>query len=234
VPVSLKPKPTEPQEAELKLAYKIVSYAHDTTTSLLDGFRALRANQRGGTSTDEQQDLLRAMLLFAGAGLDSSVKQIIEDAMPRLALHREAARSELQKFATRRLRRADDGEAATGLDAAFLAEVLVGDTHVNLIEAFKEDLTGNSLQSIAQINRVAAALGIAKDAAVKDAISAIGNTFQIRNEIAHRMDINFGTVNRNRNGRKRDDMVRRTNALLAAADSILTAVDGELAACPRA
>lgn len=184
-----------------------------------------------GTTTDEQQDLLRAMLLFACAGLDSSAKQIIVDAMPRLALYHDVVRDELRKFAVRRLRRGDDGETA-GLDASFLADVLIGDTRLNLIEAFKDEMTGKSLQSLEQLRRVAAALGVGDAQDVDTAISAIGDTFSIRNKIAHEMDINFATVNRNRNGRRRDDMVRRTNSVLSTADALLRAVDQELATCP--
>jgi hypothetical protein len=205
----LKERPSEPNAAELKNASKIVGYAHDTATSLLDGFTVLRTSQGMGTTTDEQQDLLRAMLLFACAGLDSAVKQIIEDAMPRLALQQEKAKAELQKFAARRLRRGEDPDGGTALDATFLSQVLVGNPHENLIESFKDELTARSMQSVEQMNRVAAALGIADGENVTAAIGELGGTFRIRNEIAHRMDINFATRNRNRNGRKRDDMVRR-------------------------
>jgi hypothetical protein len=37
-----------------------------------------------GMSTDEEQDLLRAMLVTAAPGLDAMTKQLIRDALPKV------------------------------------------------------------------------------------------------------------------------------------------------------
>lgn len=223
-------KPAEPSASELKLAHKVVSYSHDSAHSLLNGFTELRKAQGKGTTTDEQQDLLRAMLLFASAGLDSCLKQIVRDALPTLAAQAGECRKELRAFALRKLRR---GEDVGGLDAGFLADMLIGEPEVNLIDAFVDELTGSSLQSKEGLFTVARALGIADLKEVKTAINDLGDTFKVRNTIAHEMDINFKSKNRNRNGRKRDDMVNRTNGILAVADIFLTAVDTALPATPE-
>lgn len=115
---------------------------------------------------------------------------------------------------------------------ASLAGLLIGDPHTNLIEAFIDDLTGASLQSREQLIKVTKALGVANETLIKTAIENLTDTFDVRNKIAYEMDINFATVNRNRTSRARDNMVRRTNSVLATGDALLRSVDTALAACP--
>jgi len=54
-------------------------------------------------TTDEEQDLLRAMLVMAAAGLDSMTKQLIRDALPQVVHRTGAAREGLEKFLARQL-----------------------------------------------------------------------------------------------------------------------------------
>src|SRR5712691_1458226 len=59
-----------------KSAGRILETAHDSAGALLKAFDLART-QRGrsaGMSTDQEQDLLRAMLVMAAAGLDGMVK----------------------------------------------------------------------------------------------------------------------------------------------------------------
>ena len=56
-------------------------------------------------------------------------------------------------------------------------------------------------------------------------IEAVRDAFKVRNRIAHDMDINFfDSKRRNRTARKRSDMVRDANNLLAAAEGLVLAV----------
>ena len=73
--------PGEPKSGSLhENSQFILCSAHDAASSFLDTFNKVReARQAKGTPTDEEQDLLRAMLLFATAGLDSMVKQLVTD-----------------------------------------------------------------------------------------------------------------------------------------------------------
>src|ERR1039458_3496085 len=88
-----------PAAPQLQRSYKIVVYAHETAGSLLAGFNSLGQARGRGAPSDEQQDLLRAMLVFAGAGLDACAQQIVRDALPRLAEEHEEARTALVGFA---------------------------------------------------------------------------------------------------------------------------------------
>ena len=215
---------TPPSTAELLRSHQIVLYAHETAASLLAGFNSLGRARGRGAPSDEQQDLLRAMLVFSGAGLDACAQQIVRDALPRLVAEHEDAREALTGFAARRLRRQSDTDVA-GIDARFLAELLLGDPEKNLIEALISELTGSSMQSVEELKRVVAHLGLTSDKELMKAIEGVRDAFRVRNRIAHDMDINFfDTKRRNRTVRKRADMVRDSNSLLAAAEALVIGV----------
>src|SRR5438093_6910832 len=102
--------------------------ARDAFQGLCDTSRTAR-RATGGALTDAEQDLLRAMLVFAAAGLDSLVKQLIRDALRPLAGKDSAVRAELETFVTRQMRAdlsADESDAASG--RKFLARVMVAAT----------------------------------------------------------------------------------------------------------
>ncbi len=61
-----------------------------------------------GMTTDEEQDLLRAMLVSAASGLDAMTKQLIREALPIIIQIGKEALAELEKFVTRRLRDGTD------------------------------------------------------------------------------------------------------------------------------
>src|ERR1700746_2978381 len=217
--------PKAPSHDALRRSHQILQYAHDSAESLLDGFNQLTKARGPGTSTDEEQDLLRAMLLFSTAGLDACVKRLIQDVLPILASQDDDVRKALLTFASRRLQRT---EGEMGTDTKFLAELLIGAPEENLIKSFIGDLTSGSLQSTDELWRIASALGVEDDKKVKKAIPALQSAFEARNQIAHEMDIDFETRPRNRRGRARERMVAMTNNVLVAADAVLCGVAEKL------
>jgi len=217
-----------PPAQELQRAYQIVVYAHDTAKSLLAGFNSLGAARGRGAPSDEQQDLLRAMLMFAGAGLDACAQQVVRDALPQLVTSHDDARKALIGFAARRLRRETESDTA-GIDARFLAELLIGKPEENLIEALIDELTGSSMQSVDELKRVASHLGVIGDKSLVKAIDGTREAFRVRNRIAHDMDIKITPGRgRNRTQRARADMVRDTNNLLEVAEALGEAVQRAL------
>jgi hypothetical protein len=78
-------KPRISNKKSLKKASVIICNTYETACSFLDAFETIRKNRsaRGG-STDEEQDLLRAMLIFSTSGLDSMFKQLIKDVLPEV------------------------------------------------------------------------------------------------------------------------------------------------------
>ena len=195
----------------------IVESAHDTASSLLGAFHGQLKG--AGAPTDEQQDLLRAMLVFAGAGLDSSVKQAARDCLPALARNSDETRGELEKFIEREIR-AGDGQR-------FLVQLLLhSNTEDEAITEFVNRSTSGSLQSAEELHRICKSLDVQ---GMTNKINDLRPAFKARNAIIHEMDMNFSARNRNRRSRKRDQMVTWTNQMLEVAELIVDKVDARIA-----
>ena len=70
-------------------------------------------------------------------------------------------------------------------------ELMLGQPEKNLIRAFITELTGTSLQSTAQLHQWRPAWAAGTTGTSKTAINDLHSTFEIRNMIAHEMDVNF-------------------------------------------
>src|SRR4051794_20034668 len=87
-----------PAAPELDKAHQILTYAHGSAKSLLTAFNSLSKQRGRGGPSYEQQDLLRAMLLFAGAGVDACAQQVVRDTLPRLAAEHDDAQTALVSY----------------------------------------------------------------------------------------------------------------------------------------
>ena len=143
------------RDSRLSRAYLILQYAHDSAHALLGALRTVR-RERGaerGALTDEEQDLLRAMLVMAASGLDALTKQLLRDALPYLCKRDEKVRTQFQKYIERKLKGEEKEE--------FLLFALTsGDTQQALIERYVDELTGSSLQSVKALSKAVNALGL--------------------------------------------------------------------------
>lgn len=215
--------PPEPKSKECENAYSILCNAHDAASSFLDIFEIVRRDRGAkGMPTDEEQDLLRAMLTFAAAGLDSMAKQLVTDALPRVIERDPGATQMLKQFIERRLKRADE------IDRRFLADTL-GDPQprARLMAQFVADLTGGSLQSTEELLRVAAAFNI-KSSDICNDTRNLSLIFEARNQIAHEMDIDFRQAKRTRRPRAKELMTGFTNTLFEISANFLAHADGKL------
>ena len=107
--------PSGPNCQQCRNAFTLLRNAHDTSGSFLEVFNATRKGRNAkGASTDKDQDLLRAMLTFACAGLDSLVKQLINDALPDVINCNEAAELMFRRDIERRIRRGEERRLTTG------------------------------------------------------------------------------------------------------------------------
>ncbi len=217
----------EPQVEACSKAAVILARTHESADALLKAFE-LAQEGRGtprGMSTDEEQDLLRAMLVMAAAGLDSMLKQLIRDAMPGLVRASTPVREGLEKFVARSIR--GDAESPEPLSASkFLGRILAAESQQKqVIEEYIRDLTGSSLQSAAELAKTAAALGLSR---TKVDVPRLKEIFDIRNKIIHELDINLDSVGRKRNVRGRESMMKHTNALLEIGENMLQEVDEQL------
>ena len=215
---------------ETSKARTILKYAHESAAGLLESFAAVRA-QRGasrGTTTDKEQDLLRACLIFAAAGLDSTLKQLIRDALPSLIRRSPEVKDGLEEFVRRQIRGEEDaGEAAIG--RKFLAKILTADNQLDeLIEQYILNLTGSSLQSAAELAKAANALGV-KPGDVGVDPRSLKPIFGDRNKMIHELDIKLSAPTRNRESRARERIIENANVLLEIGERIIGAVEDNLA-----
>lgn len=208
-------------------------YTHKSARNLLLAFDVWRAsrNEEGraprGATTDDEQDILRAMLVMAAAGLDALLKQLIRDALPSLVGKDQKVREGLENFVQKQVR-AEDGTTEATFGAKFLGRTLAApNTQQAVIEEYVRELTGDSLQSAEQVCKAARALGLEiKQLGVQ--VKELKAIFDIRNMIIHELDIFLGGTRRKRNPRRVEDLVNYTDKLLAAGLAILGGVDGKL------
>jgi hypothetical protein len=207
---------------ELARAIRSVQKQRESKSEEKKEFATLR-----GMTTDEEQDLLRSMLVTAASGLDAMTKQLIRDALPKVIEIDKEALIELEKFVTRRLRDESD-EAESSERISFLSRVLTArSTQSQIIEDYIVYLTKGSLQSSDELSRVAKAFGMSqKDVSIDHA--KLRPIFEARNKIIHELDINFNVPRRKRNLRRAGTMKTYTEALLDVAESFLQTVDAKL------
>ena len=230
------PAPVAPKHDEAQRAFDILRYAHDTAESMLETFTAVRtARNAKGTPTDEEQDLLRAMVVFVGAGVDAMTKQLVRDALPVLVERSPESRTRIERLVARHLQRSSGDDEGDGLEGDLqavnprrIAKVLLAESpRAGVAELLVDDLTAGSLQSASELYRVAGYLGLEKGQfGVAD--SDLREVFECRNRLIHELDIDFSQPNRNRFPRRREDMVKYAGALLTVSETILAEVDRQL------
>lgn len=234
----------EVKRAECKNAHVILEQMHKSCRALFIGYRNTRYLRNihkrfmegqdledvtlrlpRGMTTDEEQDLLRSMLVMAASGLDAMAKQLIRDALPSIAASDERAAQLLEKSIQKAVMRIADKTAG---GSGFLARVLTApSTRGQVIEEYIQELTRGSLQSVEELWRVVAALGIS-DTDIPVDQTELREAFGVRNQIVHELDINLEAPRRNRNARKQSDMLRAANCIMEVGEFILQAVDSKL------
>lgn len=203
----------------------VLNYTYESVHALSKAYDFARHDRgaRRGMTTDEEQDLLRAMLVMGASGLDALTKQLIRDSLPTLISKSDKAQNSFEKFIVRKLR--DDGEAQKNAIAQLLARVLSRPSpQAQMIEEYIVELTGGSLQSAEALFQVAAALGL-EPGKVGVNPAVLRPIFLTRNKIIHELDINLEAARRNRNIRKKAEMVGSTNELLSLSFRLLVGVD---------
>jgi hypothetical protein len=218
--------PRSSRSGPCEKAELIAETAHAAADALLGAYELTRL-QRGrprGMTTDNEQDLLRSMLVMAAAGVDATVKQLVQDALPCLIATDSKAQNSFEKFVGRRI----SGESATGVqivNAKLLAAVLASPTpQTRLIDEYVSHLTGGSLQSTDSLYEVAAALG-ADPQDIGLIPSELKPVFETRNKIIHELDINLDARRRTRNLRSQATMIGDTERLFKFASSLIDSVD---------
>ncbi len=142
--------PEETDRAELVLKQAKSSIKH-----FREAFDTVRtARNASGPPTVGEQDLIRASLIFAAAGLDSVIKELIKGSIKSLAKKDPAVQFGLKEHTRRQLR--DDKDSSN-----LIAKILVSTSpYEQLIGDYTQHLIGSSLQSVEELFKAAHALGI--------------------------------------------------------------------------
>jgi len=210
-------------------AAQVLSTAHDSANALLKAYDLARLTRgrRGGMTTDNEQDLLRSMLVMAAAGLDATAKQLIQDALQHLLAVDDKARNSFEKFIQRRIVADASAPTSSGAVKLLAAALAAPSPQQRLIREYVQHLTEGSLQSIESLYDVAAALGVEPSLVGLDP-AALGPVFDTRNKIIHELDINLDARTRTRNVRSQSTMMGYASRLFRLASALLRSVDQRL------
>ena len=215
--------PSKPKAKAVINAYIILCNTHDAASSFLDIFESTRKSRKAkGASTNEEQDLLRAMLVFATSGLDSVVKQLIQDALSLVIKKDEGSLRVFKNYVENKIIKSGQ------INAKLLAMALGSENpREELMQELVRDLTSNSLQSKDELLKVASYFNIPSAQLTND-FTLLERIFIVRNQIIHEMDIDFHQAKRNRRPRGYPEMIKFTNEILRLALVFLNVVDGKL------
>ena len=164
---------------------------------MLAAFDSRPGAGKAGRPKDVDQDLLRAMVVFAGAGLDSALKQLVRDAFPPLIDQGDSdARKAFEGFAENRL---SDNRA--------IARLLISESpRQGVIDQLVEERTAGSLQSWEELTKVAGYFGVVDQ--IPHGKTDLKPAFDCRNLIVHELDVDIeGSAPGDRQPRSRDEMV---------------------------
>jgi hypothetical protein len=165
------------------------------------------------------------MLIFACAGLDIFVKQLIRTKLPRLIGADKRAEAKFKEHVRRGLNK-DDKEV---LNTVALALIDRNPREVFLAD-YVESMTSESLQSVEELCRVSDASGLdTKSIFGTEKRNLLKDAFTVRNQIIHEMDITVtregakNTGHRTRRQRRADVMEKHTRAILDLAVELFCA-----------
>lgn len=217
--------PTEAEDSQFYSEFSIIGKTVDAVNSFHSVYRSGRTGAKGGPSTHAQQDLYRAMLIFACAGLDIFVKQLIRTKLPKLIAADKKVEAKFKDHVRRGLKK-DDKEL---LNTVALALIDRNPREIFLAD-YLESMTRESLQSVEELVKVS-------EASCLDSKRIFDNTkrnllkdaFVVRNQIIHEMDIVVShegprkTGYRTRRQRQANMMEKHTRAILDLAQELFNA-----------
>lgn len=217
--------PTEAEDSQFYSEFSIIGKTVDAVNSFHYVYRSWRTGAKGGPSTHAQQDLYRAMLIFACAGLDIFVKQLIKTKLPKLIGADKKAEAKFKEHVKRGLNK-DDKEVLNTVALALIdrnpREILLG--------SYLESMTSESLQSVEELFKVSEASGLdVKIIFDSEKRNVLKDAFTVRNQIIHEMDIVVAqdgakkTGHRTRRQRRADMMEKHTRAILDLAQELFGA-----------
>lgn len=118
------------------------------------------------------------MILFAGAGIDATIKQLVRDCLTVALQGSSEAQLEFHKY----VERCVDRDVKKWLVRAIVTDV----SRDAAIDDYLESLARGSMQSMEQVRKITRALGLTFE---DSQLRPMGQLFKERNIIAHELDL---------------------------------------------
>lgn len=216
--------PIEKEGSLFFVEYNVLLKTIESVNNFNNLYKGKRAGARGG-ATHNQQDLYRAMLVFACAGLDVFVKLLVKNKLSQLIKNDVKAEEKFKEFVGSEIKK-DDKKT---LDMVALALINNNPRDV-FLDKYILSMTESSLQSVEQLMKVSEVSGLDTKKIFSDKNKErIERAFRVRNEIIHEMDINIDqspsktTAYRTRRQRVAKEMETNTKSILKLAENIFLA-----------
>lgn len=177
------------------MAQKYLGAAHASIELLFFNLQICRGVWKGmkgkdprGRPLPHDVDMLRAVVVFAAAAMDATLKELIRNALTELTTVDEGAGRKFREFVEQYI-----GSSGAILDRKAISDVLTAQDHPreHLLEKYIEALTGDSLQSAKQVGKVCSALGVTDKSLrmrLKDG-GILDQMFLARHKIVHEFDL---------------------------------------------
>jgi hypothetical protein len=190
------PLSIEDENSQFHVEYNVFLKTIEAVNSFYSFYKTDKGKNKG-PSTHAQQDLCRAMLIFACAGLDVFVKQLIKTKLPKLIPVDNKAGSKFKEHVRRGLKE----NIKEQLDMIALA-LIDQNPREMLLKEYLDGMTGESLQSVEELRKVAEASGLDSGKIIGKKDVKIKEVFNVRNQIIHEMDINVSEEDFKSRGRR--------------------------------
>ncbi|MFC6064160.1 hypothetical protein [Streptomyces ochraceiscleroticus] len=163
---------------------------HNSVTGLFDTLHLVRttrakqknAETRGRLGRDEQ-DLLRAAIVFTSAGVDAAVKSLIAGCVPVLITKPGTAKLKYETFVENQVRSPE-------VEGDFVAALKSVDPAAQILQLYVRSKTKASFQGSSDLReRAGGALGITAQQIPKKRFADLDEFFTARNDVAHQLDM---------------------------------------------
>ncbi len=175
----------------------------------------------------QKQDLLRAIILFSCSGIDSIVKQLVNDTLDYVIEHDEGAFNQFKNYTEKKLILKNEA----GINSKLFAELFTcGNPKQTLIDVLKKDLTSNSLQSADELLKVGSVFNIETANLVngKDEHEKLRKVFIVRNQITHEMDVDMTALDFKMRDRTYDEIKDYSEFIISFIEKFIELISEKL------
>ena len=190
----------------------IFNSAQNTISSFFEIYATLDKSKE-----EQQQDLLRAIILFSCSAIDAIIKQLINDTLEEMIKKDEGAFNKFKNFVEKKIK-----NGSVDNNSKLLSEIFISDNNPKeiLINILKKELTANSLQSADELFKVASFFNIETTN-----IEKMREIFNERNLIAHEMDINIGAGQLQKKKRTKKQVEEYSKNIFALAEQYINSIE---------